>query len=125
MTGTSGEQRGQATVELALLLPLVLLLTLSVVQVGLVVHAQVRTTHAAREAARVVAVTHDPAAAEQAAIAAAGLDPARVEVEVEGAIVTGGMVTVRVRYRAPTTVPMIGAMVDDVALVAEVTMRLE
>lgn len=119
------EERGQATVELALLLPVVLAMALGVVQVGLVVHAQIRTTHAAREAARVVAVTHDIGAAVDAAAQAGGLDPARLEVRVEGAVTTGGTVTITVRYRAPTEVPLVGAAVDDVVLEAEATMRVE
>ena len=49
-------ERGQATVELALGLPVVLLGVLLVVQVGLVVADQVRVVHAAREGVRVAAV---------------------------------------------------------------------
>ncbi|MEY2448174.1 MAG: TadE-like protein [Acidimicrobiaceae bacterium] len=41
-------ERGQATVEAALVLPLVVLLLLAVVQVGLLVRAEVLVTHAAR-----------------------------------------------------------------------------
>ena len=51
---------GQASVELALVLPLVVLLLLAVVQLGLLVRDQILVVHAAREAAREAAV--DPAA---------------------------------------------------------------
>ena len=58
---TSRRERGQATVEFALVIPLVLVTLLGVVQVGLVAYAQLEVTHRAREAARVLAV--DPGAA--------------------------------------------------------------
>jgi Flp pilus assembly protein TadG len=48
----TGPDRGQATVELALVLPLVAMLTLAIVQVALVARDQNLVTHAAREAAR-------------------------------------------------------------------------
>ena len=47
------EDGGQAAVELALVLPMVCTLLLAVVQVALVVHAQLLVVHAAREGARV------------------------------------------------------------------------
>ena len=53
--------RGQATVELALTFPLVVLLLLMVVQLGLVIHAQLLAIHAAREGARAAAVAPEPA----------------------------------------------------------------
>ena len=56
MTRRCQREGGQATVEVALLLPLLALLLLAVVQVGLVVRDQVLVTHAAREAARAAAV---------------------------------------------------------------------
>ena len=73
---TRGE-RGQATVELALGLPVVLLGVLLVVQVGLVVADQVRVVHSAREAVRVAAVDDRASETRRAALAAAGLRPAR------------------------------------------------
>ncbi|MEZ5168113.1 MAG: TadE/TadG family type IV pilus assembly protein [Acidimicrobiales bacterium] len=41
--------RGQATVELALLLPVVVVFALGIAQVALVAHARVMLTHSARE----------------------------------------------------------------------------
>ena len=48
--------------------------------------------------------------------------PAAPEVEV---VPGGGRVTVVVRFDAPTNVPIVGALVGDLALDAEATMRLE
>ena len=115
---------GQSAVELALVLPLLVLLLLGMVQVGLVVRDQVLLTHAAREAAREAAVDPSPDAPRRAALSGAGLDPARLEVRVTR---EGGAerVITRLAYRSPTMVPMVGAVVPDVALDAMASMRVE
>jgi Flp pilus assembly protein TadG len=117
--------RGQAVVETALVLPLVVLFLLAVVQVGLVVRAQVLVTHAAREAARAAAVDPDPAAAGRAADGATSLDPDRLQVDVTGRDGRGSQVRVEVRYRAATDVPIVGVLVGDVVIEADATMRVE
>jgi len=125
VTGRCQREGGQATVEVALLLPLLVLLLLAVVQVGLVVRDQVVVTHVAREAARAAAVDPQLAVAREGATAAARLDPDRLEVELSGSTDPGGRLTVTVRYRSPTRVPLIGPLVGDRTLVAEATMRVE
>lgn len=60
---TARDDGGQATVEFALALPLLAVLLLAVVQVGLVVRDQVVLVHAAREAARAVAIRESPGSA--------------------------------------------------------------
>ena len=116
---------GQAVVETALVLPLVVLFLLAVVQVGLVVRAQVLVTHAAREAARAAAVDPAPEAAAQAADGATALDASRLHVEVAGREGPGSQVQVRVVYRAATDVPIVGALFGDVTIEADATMRVE
>ena len=111
--------------ETALVLPLVVLFLLAVVQVGLVVRAQVLVTHAAREAARAAAVDPASDAAARAAGAATDLDPSRLRVDVAGREGRGSQVHVRVRYRAATDVPFVGALVGDVTIEADATMRVE
>jgi Flp pilus assembly protein TadG len=117
--------RGQASVELALLLPLIAALALALVQIGLVMHTQVLVTHAAREGARAAAVDDDPTAARAAAVAGAPLDPDRLDVVVTGRGPPGTRVRVEVRYRAPTDVPLIGVLVGEPTLTAAATMRVE
>ena len=119
------DERGQATVEAALVLPLVVLLLLAVVQVGLLVRAEVLVTHAAREAARSAAVDPDPQAAARAAALATTLDPNRMTVRVEGRKGPGSRVRVDVAYTAPTEVPLVGPLIGDVTLHVSVTMRVE
>ena len=108
-----GDDHGQATVELALLLPLLVLLLLVILQIGLVGRDVLLVTHASREAARAAAVDPDPGAALAAARAAGGLDPARMTVRVT------------VSYRAATDVPLIGGLLGDHTIRGSTTMRVE
>jgi len=118
-------ERGQTSVELVLALPVLALLLLLIVQVGLVVRDQVLLVHAAREAAREAAVASDRNAARRGALAGARLEPGRLTVETEGRKGPGSRVTVRLSYRSPTEVPLVGALLGDVHLSATATMRVE
>ena len=117
--------RGQASVELALLLPVIVLLVLVILQIGLLARDAVLVTHAAREGARAAAVDDDAGAARAAALASGDLDPDRTRVEVTGRGDAGSRVRVEVVYRAPTRVPLVGALLGDRTLRASVTMRVE
>jgi Flp pilus assembly protein TadG len=115
----------QSTVELALLLPVVVLLLLAVLQVGLLGRDLLLVAHASREAARAAAVEADPGAARRAAIASSGLRADRVKVRTSGRDGPGSRVRVVVSYRAPTSVPIVGRLLGDRLLESAVTMRVE
>ncbi len=117
--------RGQATVELALILPLVAVLLLALVQAAVVARDHVLVTHAAREAARTAAVDDDVTAVRRAAEQAGPLAADRLEVEVSGRDGVGSRVRVVVRYTLPTNLPLVGWAIDDVTLTASATMRVE
>jgi len=123
--GRGGEAGGQATVELALCLPVVVLALLLVVQLALVARAQILVVHAAREGARTVAVDPRPGAAARAAKATPGLDPTRLRLTTTARGEPGSTVRATARYRAPTDVPLVGALVGDVTLTATVAARVE
>ena len=119
--GPTGPDHGQAVIELALALPLLALLLLSLVQLTVVVRDQLAVVHAAREGARAAAVSGAPdgdgaAAARQATV----LTPLEVSVDH-----TDGSARVTVRYRSPTDVPLIGAVLPDIHIEATATMRDE
>lgn len=120
-----GRDAGQAAVELALVMPVVVLLLLTILQVGLLARDSLLVAHASREAARAAAVDPDPHAARTAALASSGLDDGRIDVSVTGRGASGSRVTVRVRYRAPTSVALVGALLGDRTLEATTTMRVE
>ena len=115
----------QASVELALLLPVILLLVLLVLQIGLVGRDVVRVAHASREAVRAAATDDDPGAARQAAIESSGLDPDRLEVTVRDRGAPGSRVAVTIVYTTPTAVPLVGVLVGDRTLRSTATMRVE
>ena len=110
------EDEGQASVELALVLPLVVILLLGVVQLGLLVRDQILVVHAAREAAREAAVDPSADAPRKAALASSTLADSRLTVTTSGRGPAGSRVRVDVAYRAPTAVPLLGAAVGDLTL---------
>ena len=112
-------ESGQATVELAAVLPLLLGLVLVTLQVGLVVRDQVLLVQVTREAARARAVE---AGAALPPPAPGGLDPARLELDVSE---SDGMVRVDGRYRSPVVVPLLSSILDEVTLHAALSMRAE
>lgn len=116
--------RGQAAVELALCLPVVMLVLLGVVQVGVVVRDELLVQQAAREAARAASVSSAPSVAAGRA-ATRVLDAARLRGVGTATGTSGGMVRVTVRASSPTEVPFIGALLGDVTHVASAVMVLE
>ena len=117
--------RGQASVELALVLPLVMVLLLVLVQVGLIVRDQILVVHAAREAAREAAVDPSTEAATRAAVASSSLDPGRLDVSITGRGQVGSRVRVVARYRSVLVLPVIRSALEEVRLEAAATMRVE
>jgi len=112
---------GQAAVEVALALPLVVMLVLGVVQLVAVAGDQLAVELAAREGARAAAVAADPAgAAAAAAQSSTGVAPLDVSTAV-----SSGRVIVTVAHTSPTDVPLIGPLVGDVVVRATVTMQRE
>jgi hypothetical protein len=121
----AGNERGQATVELALCLPVVLFVLGALVEVGLIAADQVRLWHAAREAARIAVVEPDPAAARRAA-EAAGFKSLHLAVHPEPALRRAGdPLSVTVEYDRPAVMPVIGTLFRRVDLAANSTMRIE
>ncbi len=117
---------GQATVELALVLPVIVLLLLLLVQVGVLVRDQMLVIHAAREGARAAAVTGANAdAATQAALVAAGLPLRTTDVITTPPGVKRELVRVQVHYTDPTDIPLIGQLLGDVRVTGTVSMRVE
>lgn len=123
--GDARRDGGQSSVELALLLPVVVLLVLAILQVGVIARDVVLVTHAAREAARAAAVDPDPAAARAAAGRSSSLAADRMAIAVSPRGEPGTSVSVTVTYRAATSVPIVGAWLGDRSLRSTATMRIE
>ncbi len=90
------------------MLPLLLVITLALVQVGLLVRDRLLVESAARAGARAAALQDDVGAVRDAAAAAApSLDPAALSLTVGRAGVRGDPVTVTVDYTSAVRVPLI------------------
>jgi Flp pilus assembly protein TadG len=122
-----GRERGSAVVEFALLLPIVLLVLLAVVQVGVLGRDRLVLEQAARAGARIAAVDASDAAVEDAVRAAAtALAGDRLTVSIAREGTRGSVVTITVRYDAPTASLLAGWLVPaSVGLSATATMRQE
>lgn len=121
MTSHRRVDRGQAAVEFAIALPLVVVLVLGVLQVVVVGARQATVERLARVGARAASVAADPTtAATRAVHASSSLEPVDVSVSA-----TGEIVTVTVRYIDGTTVPVIGGAIGDVEMRASASMPRE
>jgi Flp pilus assembly protein TadG len=122
-----GGARGSATLEFALVLPLVLVMTLALVQVGVLVKDQLVVAESARAGAREASVNVDDDAARQAAVeAASSLDAARLDVAVERGGGAGDAVSVAVTYHAPVAITVVAWLFPStIELGATATMRQE
>jgi len=119
---SGGKDRGQASVEFALVLPLVLIVLLGLLQVGIFMLEKLQVSGAAREGAREAAVTSDRDRIENAAKRAAPtLD---IQVEVNRGDQRGDPAVVGVSA-PPTEVPIMGSIVAGRPLKSTATMRIE
>jgi len=112
---------GQASVEAALVLPVLIVLALVVVQAGLLARDQLVAVQTARTAARSVAVS-GPAGADRV-LAAAGL-AGRARVGVSGDTRPGGLATVTVTLD-PVRVPVVGRGLGGLRLRERMTVLVE
>lgn len=115
-------ERGQSVVELAITLPILLLLMLGLVNLGILMHAQIVLTNAAWEGARAGATITDPAHGDEEIIGAvqrslSGLDAVRVTIDIDpeqdepprnqpGPMPRGQPLTVSLEYRLTMNLPV-------------------
>ena len=118
---TARSDRGQATVELALVLPVLVLFLLALVQTALVARDAVLVQDAARAAVREAGVGAGAGRVRDAARRT--LDGVEVEVRRAGGV--GDPVEVRASYRERTDLPLVGPLFPDLTLHASATMRAE
>jgi Flp pilus assembly protein TadG len=125
-------QQGQAVVEFAVILPVLLLVLFSILQFGIVFNNYIQVTAAAREGARKAAVSRGLGAggAKSAAItsakgAAPGLNQAKLSVTFPNnpSFTAGTDVAVQVTY--PYSINILGKVVGSGNLTSTTTMRVE
>lgn len=122
-SGCRHQEHGQSSVELACLLPVLVVCLLLAVQVGLVVRDRVLLVHGARLAGR-AAIVDPTAGAAAAPLSRQGAPVAAATVTLAGDTRPGGLVTVIVRMR-PTQVPVVGRVVSSMVLEERLTVMVE
>jgi len=111
---------GQATVEFALALPVVVIIVLGMVQVGVAIRNELAVELAAREGARAAVVSSDPSGAAGRAARSSIRLPIDVSTKT-----TSHDVVVTITYTDPTDVPIIGRFLGPSKHSATATMAIE
>ncbi|MCC5782362.1 pilus assembly protein TadE [Kocuria sp. CCUG 69068] len=111
--------RGAVAVEFALVLPLLLTILFAIIEFGHAYNVQISVTHAAREAARTMAVTQDWTAAQDAALASSpSLTPTDLQFPAEPACTAGMPVEVILTYPLPGLTGLLPSGIDVVGTAA-------
>jgi len=122
--------KGQAMVELALILPILLLLIFGIIEFGRIFSTQLIVTSCAREAARSAVVgASDEAIVLNTENNASVLDSSKMIVTIspdELSRVRGNAVTVHIEYPVKIYAPIISGIIGDpFSVKGEATMRVE
>lgn len=123
-------KQGQALVELALVLPILILLIMGTIEFGRIFHSYLLITNAAREGARAGIVGSDDAAIRTTVkdvSASLALTDNQINIEpVQGSRVRGVPLTIQVNYSITLITPVLDAvMPNPYPLTAMSTMRVE
>lgn len=121
--------RGQSLVEVAFVLPVLLIILLAIFDFGRAIYAYNTVANSAREAARLAIVDQNEAAIEQEARdSALALDPADITVAFATCsppVKIGCPATVTVSYPWTSITPVIGSLVGPIALESRTEMLIE
>ena len=119
--GKREHDSGQATVELALVMPLIIGLLLIILNVGLVVRDQLAVWHAASAGARAASISPDsPNVVQQAVEDEVGLRPLHLQI-----VRDEQLITVKVQYPCTINLWLIKHIVPPLTLSASVTMHVQ
>lgn len=123
------DQKGQALVELALILPVLLLLLLGTIELGRILGTSLLLSHAAREGSRIAAVGGNDAAINQHLHYVSNLvDTNHLTISISPSPTRkrGQNVTVKLTYSLPLYAPLISNIVTNpFPIEVQTTMRVE
>ena len=112
---------GQATVEFALVIPVIAIFLLLIVQVGLVVEKKILVTNSSREAARILSVENN----SERAVAKAQEILKDANVSISRPSTQGEYLTVTVSKVVKSNMPILGVIFPDVTVSSKTSMRIE
>ena len=114
-------QSGQATVEVALLIPLLAVFLMLIIQVGIVIRQQVLVTNASRAGAREASVNQDTSEA----INRVKFSVPDAKVKINRPSKAGEYLTVNVTDTVESPLPIIGVLIPEITVKANTSMRVE
>ncbi len=121
--------RGQSLVEIALVLPILLIVLFGVLEFGRIFHSYLVVTHAAREGARYGIISKDVGAIKQKVQDASPgitLDLNNIEVNPSSNLTTGVPLTISVEYQVDLFTPVLAGIIPNpVTISSSSTMRVE
>jgi len=117
-------------VELAMVLPILLILFMGVVEFGRIFHSYLIITNASREGARVAVLGRaDTDISDRVSVTTAGLDSAQLQTNITPETderVSGSLATVEVSYSISLIFPLFDSFVPNpLTMVSRTTMRIE
>lgn len=123
-------QKGQALVEFAIILPVILLMVMGIVQFGMMLNSYLSITNAAREGARVGIIGSTNTEIRDAITGTSpSLQPEKMIISItpsESTRNSGDTLTVSINYDYELTVPIISNLFNNaVVLKAQTSMRIE
>lgn len=126
-------ERGQAIVEMALVLPLLIMILFGIVEFGRVLNTYIVVTNLSREGARFAAVGGSDTAVTdfiKNAAAGSGFDVSLIQVQPSPPSINkrlrGSTIQVRVSYPVDILAPVIGSIIGDPYVVqSQTSMRVE
>ncbi|MDP4008599.1 MAG: pilus assembly protein [Candidatus Peregrinibacteria bacterium] len=123
-------KRGQALVEFAVIFPLIIILLFGIYEIGIALSAQQTITYAAREGARVGALTNENSQIEGAIQAATEFideSNSRITIQIipesEATRNRGDELTIRIEYTMPLLI--LNIISNDITLTSQATARIE
>lgn len=122
-------QKGQALVEFALILPILLILVMAILQFGMMLNSYLTIENASREGARAGIVGSSDVEIKQLIISTSPrLNPQNLTVSItpdETVRKSGDTLTVNVSYNYEPIVPIISSLLNNVVLNGQTSMRVE
>jgi len=122
-------QKGQALVEFAIILPLLLLLVMGIFQFGMMINSYLTIQNITREGARAAVVgSMDSEIIHRMKQISPTLNHNQLSIDItpsQGIRRSGESLTVKVSYQYPMTVPIISNLFSEVTLNAKTSMRVE
>lgn len=120
-------EKGAALVEMALILPILIVLLFGIIDFGRIFHAYLTLDHAGREAAREASVGNDETTVINRAVGAASglISTSQVNVDFDPDQTRGSYVTVTLTHQVDYLTPVIGNLVSPFPLTDVTKMRIE